>query len=241
MLSRDQAFVLSQGKLILSNYDSLPLANSNAQYRITELLDKSFSVYILNPEGKTLLINEFGAQICGYDSPSQSVGKSLFDVSNGKSAKRLLQNSSQVIKTQTLQIFDEINTRKDRVSLQFLSIKLPWYTKQKDLVVAGSLGFSIVLGKNNLSDSLFTLTSLGLLAPPSTLCSLPSSLAYAGISLTQREKECLDLSIKHFTAKQIAKKLAISHRTVEEHLANLKQKFGVLSKKELLQKIQTFC
>jgi DNA-binding CsgD family transcriptional regulator/tetratricopeptide (TPR) repeat protein len=55
-------------------------------------------------------------------------------------------------------------------------------------------------------------------------------------SLTAREREVVSLSEQGYTAKDIAKRLFISKRTVETHLANVYAKLGVRSKRELLQR-----
>lgn len=234
MISRDQSFMLDKGKLILGHPDIRTVSDVHVQHPLSCLLNESFSVYFLNDEGGTLLINEFGADICGFDSPYQSLGKSLFDVSDDVSAHTLIQNSQQVLKTKTLTFFDELNIRKDKRCLQFLSIKLPWATLENKHM--GSVGFSIVLSENNLSESLSTLSTLGILSPTPLLSTQTQNRVHHGVHLTKREKECLALSIKHFTAKQIAQHLGLSYRTVEEYLSNLKRKFGVSTKKELLQK-----
>ncbi|MCC5792638.1 MAG: helix-turn-helix domain-containing protein [Legionellaceae bacterium] len=57
------------------------------------------------------------------------------------------------------------------------------------------------------------------------------------VILTTRENECLELTIKGFTAKEIAKKLSISPRTVEEYLNQVKLKMRVSSKQQLIQKV----
>lgn len=237
MLLKDQSFVLCDGKLRLAERSpmNLPLdENIQRSISITHLLNNPFSVYILNELGETLLINDFGAKVCGFKTPVQSVGKSLFDVSQEDAAHTLIQNSQHVIKTQALQIFDEVNVRKDNEASQFLSIKLPWYTLNNKLM--GSVGFSIVLGKNNLSQSLSKLVSLGLLGAMPPPFAPGGVIKPSGINLTLREQQCLELSLKHYTAKQIAKSLSLSYRTVEEYLSNLKQKFGVATKQELIQK-----
>ena len=51
--------------------------------------------------------------------------------------------------------------------------------------------------------------------------------------LTSREFECFFWTMKDKTAKQIAKILSLSPRTVEEYLANIKHKLGCQSKFEL--------
>lgn len=55
--------------------------------------------------------------------------------------------------------------------------------------------------------------------------------------LTPREKICLQHTMKGNTAKQIAKILKISPRTVELHIANIKNKFQVNNKIQLFNKV----
>ena len=55
-----------------------------------------------------------------------------------------------------------------------------------------------------------------------------------GVQLTKREIEVLRLTVKGYTAKKIARFLQLSHRTVEEYLANIKIKMGAASKSDLI-------
>ncbi len=57
------------------------------------------------------------------------------------------------------------------------------------------------------------------------------------IRLTQREMQCLQLTIKGFTAKKIAKELGLSFRTIEEYMTNIRVKAGVNSKSELIEMV----
>lgn len=45
-------------------------------------------------------------------------------------------------------------------------------------------------------------------------------------ALSSRESEILDLLLADFTSKQIAAKLEISRKTLEFHIANIRQKYG---------------
>lgn len=56
------------------------------------------------------------------------------------------------------------------------------------------------------------------------------------VILTPRERECLNFYVKGRTAKETAIALNLSHRTVEEHLNNLKNKLGCKHKRDLLAK-----
>ena len=55
--------------------------------------------------------------------------------------------------------------------------------------------------------------------------------------LTKRESEITQLLVNGLTCKEIARKLCLSHRTVEVHKANLMKKLGAHSKSELSSKI----
>lgn len=55
-----------------------------------------------------------------------------------------------------------------------------------------------------------------------------------GKQLTSREFECLQILSKGLSAKEMARLLNISTRTVENHVMNIKEKFGVRSTIELL-------
>lgn len=53
--------------------------------------------------------------------------------------------------------------------------------------------------------------------------------------LTVREQEIVRLTVLGFSNLQIAEKLSISHKTVENHKTNIMQKLGLKNKQELIQ------
>lgn len=57
------------------------------------------------------------------------------------------------------------------------------------------------------------------------------------VHLTPREREISQWVVNGYSCKEIAREMALSHRTVEVHVANLKKKFGFHSKRELAYKI----
>ncbi len=61
------------------------------------------------------------------------------------------------------------------------------------------------------------------------------NLSFDGKIMTARELECLGLVSQGYTMKNIAKKLEISHRTVEQHLRNVKDKLGINTKNQLVE------
>lgn len=207
----------------------------NQLHNIGTIKRSLFSFYLLNIDSSTLFINEAGAICCGFGSVKDSIGKTLFDVSKKESAGQLINNCSQVINNNAIKIFEEEIVRQDDVLTHFLSIKSPWYSNDNQIL--GTLGCSIILGKNDLASSLSEIRKLGLLdtdyqhpAPPEIL-----NLSHLNIDLSRREKQCLYLTVKGYTAKRIARSLEISHRTVEEYLTNIRSKFGVSTKLELVE------
>lgn len=55
--------------------------------------------------------------------------------------------------------------------------------------------------------------------------------------ITPREKQILLFALEGLTSKQTARKLNISHRTVEKHLANAKLKLNCKRKSEVVYKL----
>ncbi len=190
-----------------------------------------YSIYLLDKDNKTIKINACGAEVCGFETADSAIGRSISSVSNTQSADALLENCQQVMADKTEKIFDEHHVRHDGASLHFLSFKFPCY--QQDGQLIGLLGVSLVVGQDALSTALEKLKALGLFAAKS-----PSSLNLHGRQLTDREHTILHKTAQGLTAKSIAQQLGISHRTVEEHLKNVRMKFNVSSKQALLQKVQ---
>ncbi len=56
----------------------------------------------------------------------------------------------------------------------------------------------------------------------------------SNFTFTRREQQCLNYLLKGYSAKQTAAALALSPRTVENHLEGLKEKFFVKTKKEII-------
>jgi DNA-binding CsgD family transcriptional regulator len=57
------------------------------------------------------------------------------------------------------------------------------------------------------------------------------------VSFTSREMDCLNKLVIGYSAKEIAKSLSLSHRTVEFYLQNVKAKVGYHKKSELIKMV----
>lgn len=201
-----------------------------------------FSFYLLDLDGATKKMNSEGVEICGFESVEHSIGKTIGEVSKKESAIQMLNNCHEVINSHNVKIFDEENWRKDGERQHFLSVKSPWYDQSNKIV--GICGFTVAIGKHSLANSLSIITDLGLLNPQKQIADPFADQANGlnlnafhlkGINLTKRERECLCLTVKGYTAKRIARELDISHRTVEEYITNIRIKIGVSTKSELIE------
>lgn len=203
--------------------------------KFEDLFSLPYSVYLLDEDGATIKINQFGATICGFNAPTKAIGKTIFDVSKGNTSKILLDNCQSVLEQESVKIFDEHNLRSDGLSIQFLSIKYPCYDCKYQL--QGTIGISIVVGEHALAEAITRLTDLGLMPKKANANDQAIKLNLGGVLLTPREKQCLEYTVKGFTAKEIAKKLSISPRTVEEYLNQVKLKLDVSTKQLMIQKV----
>ena len=57
---------------------------------------------------------------------------------------------------------------------------------------------------------------------------------FKNIHFSKREAECMSLLLRGRSIKGVAKKLAISHRTVEFYVRNMKRKLNCKTKYELI-------
>lgn len=207
---------------------------------VSNLMQMPVSFWMLDTNSETQLINSEGIKVCGYRSEDDALGNSIMPVSEPRSALQLIRNCEEVMTSNEIKIFEEQHIRNDGLEQQFLSVKLPMYDFEKNLI--GVCGFSIVLGRHSLSDNLSMLIRLGIIGnvtsafnhSPSLSNYLPPSLP----SMPPREKQCLNYLMQGYTAKMIARELCLSKRTIENYIHNLKTRLGVFSKNELIQFIR---
>lgn len=204
------------------------------------------NVYILNHESKVVNGNLANARTMDCDSVSESIGKSALDVCTRESSAHFLANDRLVARNEKALFLEEMADKEEEApSINYFSMKLPWYD-QNDKIL-GVFGFSVVLGKQSLAESLSTISGLGLLHGfQSKINSLNHiyALNIEKINLTPRESYILNLMIKGKRCPEIALITKLSKRTVEHYIENIRQKFNVSNKSELIEKaihiIQTF-
>jgi len=234
---------IHQELLLIRNGNGVKLikpSSSSPPTSVAHLMQLPLNIYFLTPDGTTLSMNEPCIESCGFNSLQDSIGKSLLDVSTQESATKLIHNCHETLTANQIKIFEELNFRKDGMSLSLLSVKAPWYDDNNKII--GTFGCSIVLGKHRLAQSLMQIAELGLLHPSQVLGPAAPPPTPKAITckepLSEREHICVEYLCKGFTIKEVAKYIAISPKTVETYLDRAKQKLGCQNKAEL---IAAFC
>lgn len=218
------------GNLYLSRIGhGLQLSQTSTSLTVNQLLALPMSAWLLDKSGATVAINTEGIDVCGFGSLKHALGHSIEVVSQKQSAGVLIDNCKEVMQRDETRIYEETHIRKDHVIQQFLSVKAPLYDPAHQII--GVCGFSIVLGRHSIADSLNRLSQLALLGTGPVP---PEQDPLSALNLPPREKQCLQLVCKGYTAKMIAKELALSFRTVECYLETLKRRLGAKSKSDLI-------
>jgi DNA-binding CsgD family transcriptional regulator len=180
------------------------------------------SIYWKDKSGKYVGVNEKVVKMSGLDNTSDLIGLNDYDFIWRDYAHLYQKNDQMVIATDKLLTTVEHIRCADNNDVKYcLSHKIP--TKLKTGKVTGMIGFSFML--DNIQAILATSVS---------------ELVHQQNSLTRREYDLAKLLVRGGTAKKIANTLHLSHRTVENYLANLKSKFNATSKAELIEKLIDF-
>jgi len=212
-----------------------PVRASNMHNCMTNVLgwQHPLLIYLYDTNNKFQHVNEALAATNGFESVSNAIGKTMFSVAKKECAEQLIANNADVIKENKIKLIEEEVKRKDRINLCALTIKAPLYNDLNHII--GVFGCSIVLGEGSLAESLVHVVKLGLLeAHGFANKNLFPRSEIAGKYLSTRETQCLRLYVRGQSAKTIAAILGLSTRTVENYLANVKEKFHVSSKGELI-------
>jgi DNA-binding CsgD family transcriptional regulator len=130
-------------------------------YSLKRLMDSSCNVYFIDTQCAIVKINESTAEFCGFDSPNAGINKTAFDFCNKSSAKFAQLTDKIVMNENINQLFDhKIELTNGNYHKQ-LTMKLPWHDESNNII--GLVGFTIVLDKHSLADSMIHLSMLNLL------------------------------------------------------------------------------
>lgn len=210
-------------------------------YTVSDVLKLPFNVYFMDTDSNIQNINEQTIITCGFGSIKNAIGKTAHVAVKKETAENLIHNDRIAIKTNQVNITDDYCTRMDEVNFIALSIKFPWYNNHDKVI--GVFGCSIVMGQHGtctLAQAVSLLSKTSLLSFSSD--EFGGKTIFPGLQMNEgyfskRETDILRHLVRGKTAKEIAKILELSSRTVEHYLENIKLKMHVSSKSELIERV----
>lgn len=204
-----------------------------ATHVLENYFDYPCHVYLKDKHGKILECNDKQAQIAGFNKGQDMIGLYNQDVLPLEMAASINQNDQLTLANETLKVCIErclFTSKNEKHDLMLLSYKFPHYSSQGKLI--GLMGVSFDL------DSYASIS----ISSDSPLLKhfLLSSPEHPAIQqLPQRQKACLKHLLQGKTYREIGEKMHLSHRTIEQYVNNLKDKFGCQNKKELISLFNT--
>lgn len=201
-----------------------------SQPTVGEAMQMPFPVYFGNLQQYAAACNDSTVEECGFTSMKECLSNEWFKPFKRNSVISSIANHNDVMINNRYRVCEELVTRNNDTSLNILSFRMPWYNDINEII--GLFGCSIILDKHSLSDSLSSIQELGVLSNSALGMVTPTTIQH--MSLTNREIECLHLTIRGNSARKVATRLGISQRTVEEYLNNIKFKMGVKTKAEMI-------
>lgn len=201
------------------------------------------TVYAKYTDGTYVGANDSLIEMAGLTSVTDIKNKTDEELCWSASSEALRQNDLSVLENERAicQIENVVDCNENKIDM--LSFKLPFYSNDEKVV--GLLGISINSEKQPTSDLFDMLTQTMRTFesdyPALSANSLMQRKQAAMKSrqeilnrLTQRERDCVKCLCQGLSAKETAKVLGLSYRTVEVYYEKIKVKLGVRRKIEIL-------
>jgi DNA-binding CsgD family transcriptional regulator len=192
--------------------------------------------YSKNIHGEYLACNEQQISAFGLKNKKDVLGKTDLDLLPNAitAANTFRKNDKNIIVTKQSGCFMENGNQLGT----YLSIKHPLYSNDSKLI--GIWGFSIEITTPKFIEILGLMANIAGLAEPNLkatqLHQRYFKLQVNKLKLSKREAECIYNLSQGKTAKEIAKVLNLSFRTVEFYINNIKNKWGCSTRSELIDK-----
>jgi DNA-binding CsgD family transcriptional regulator len=213
------------------------------------------STGIKNSQGLYIECNQYTADFAGKNSPKDLHGCSDLDLIWKEHSELYTKHNKLVEATNKPYFFIEPCWNTQNKLIHLLSIRAPLknYTKS----ISGIIGVCIPLNQISfqliMSQFFKVSEQLNLNWNNQLIIQLVTKgiqlhqkynqgqrenqlFNYGDIIFTLREAQCLHYYLNNYTAEQTAKKLFISSKTVEFHLANIKLKINCTNKSEITNK-----
>ena len=161
--------------------------------------------------GKFISCSENVAELAGLDSPKQLIGKTDFDLIWSNRAEFYLEEEKIALSGQYCKKYQIQNTVNG--SIKIVVAKTPLYNSEGKII--GTIGSSIDVTNKFLCNKLGYFDEAG---------ALHLGAPFTNEILSKREVEVLRCILLGNSAKQIARHLDLSPRTIEFYIAQLKKK-----------------
>lgn len=211
-------------------------ANPPVNLTVSDVSSMPVNIIFLNHESKIQWINDQNAATLGFNSQRSAIGKTIKVAYKSRAAQFSLQHDHEVITCHNTIIKDESCERVDSTAFQAITAKLPWYGDNDNII--GLMGCSITLGLNNtpcIQDALRSFVALNLF----DLSQKPMPvLRVDNLYFTKREMDVIRHVINGKTAREIARILDLSPRTIECYLVTIKEKTGAKTKSQLIERLR---
>lgn len=244
MAHQNRAYDLSADLLIQRYQNGIQLAKPdervdapNSIHRFNEM---PVSVYFVDAKSTILGVNRAGVELNGLLNESDMNGKKVSHFLKKDFSSRVFSHDHAVISSGESRIFEEIGETSHDIEMQCIAVRLPWYYNDKLVGIFGLCGSVSTSSLPSFANMLEKLTSTGLLGKYDQ-CGLQSlSLPKNDMRYySKREMEVLSYIVAGKSAREIGTLLTLSVRTVENYIANIKQKAGCKTKVDLVLKFST--
>lgn len=194
---------------------------------VHEQMQQKFDVMYLNSDLCIAMANQSAAETVGVTAKEDLIGKSNHDFFQKESADNLTKFVMEIMLKNKVMLreFDLVNHNDQKQHCLVLSA--PWYDQDDKIV--GIMAYAVYIGRHSLTDALTNFMRQGLIESTGHY---NKHVHHAHLS--KREIECLQLAVRGKTMREIASFLGLSIRTIEAYMENIKLKFNVATKSELI-------
>ena len=176
------------------------------------------------------MCNDINAELLDLNNRDDICHKKVHElVANKSFASRVEETILSVINNKIVQVnLYTFNTNKGNL-VSWLNVMQPDFDSENK--VCGVIGFGIPLSKSEQSFVSNNTHTQGL----TNIVKYDSEFHHPLLKdLTNREQTILNMLLRGYSCKRIGNKLCISSRTVETHISNIKSKFAVTSRDDLI-------